>query len=371
MRRINGVCVMKNVELEPARIPKELRIFERSLRGEPDYLRRAAKLCAVMKGRIDSLELSRFANAIRERAPNDAVVISYTSAILDGTVPGWHFACLDDDARNQAYKRALNKLITPDTVVLDVGAGCGLLSLFAAEAGARHVYAVEIEPFVAEKAKEVIALNGFSDRITVIDKDIRQVELGIDIPVKCDLLVQDIIWPNPFSRGVHSLLDYCKIHLMKPGAHICPQSIKIRGAVSGTDQRIGLRDYNDHFGFNFAPMNLLAPSRRVYPRGSEAPELLSNPFTMFEFDLRELDVLTDVEKRVQVVANGSGEIKHILRWLELEFPDGTRLENGPTESSCRALNVSTLYNPKMIKDTERLELVFEVIGTQFEVSLCP
>ncbi len=43
---------------------------------------------------------------------------------------------------------------------MDVGAGSGILSLFAAQAGARKVYAVEASN-MAESARALIEANGF------------------------------------------------------------------------------------------------------------------------------------------------------------------------------------------------------------------
>ena len=53
-----------------------------------------------------------------------------------------------DARRNAAYVRALEKLVTPDTVVLDLGAGLGVLGLYAARLGAKKVYLVEPEPVI-------------------------------------------------------------------------------------------------------------------------------------------------------------------------------------------------------------------------------
>nr|VDD05171.1 unnamed protein product [Brassica rapa] len=52
--------------------------------------------------------------------------------------------------------------LVSDKVVLDVGAGTGILSLFCAKAGAAHVYAVECSQ-MADMAKEIVKANGFSD----------------------------------------------------------------------------------------------------------------------------------------------------------------------------------------------------------------
>ena len=50
---------------------------------------------------------------------------------------------LSDNKRVSAYSRALKKHITPDSIVLDLGAGFGAFSVIASKLGAKKVYAVE------------------------------------------------------------------------------------------------------------------------------------------------------------------------------------------------------------------------------------
>jgi len=50
---------------------------------------------------------------------------------------------------------------------MDVGAGSGILSLFAAQAGARKVYAVEASN-MALSAKKLVKANGFENVIEVV-----------------------------------------------------------------------------------------------------------------------------------------------------------------------------------------------------------
>jgi len=53
---------------------------------------------------------------------------------------------LEDQRRMQAYYDSVfeNKAQFQDAVVLDVGTGSGILAIWAAQAGARKVYAVEV-----------------------------------------------------------------------------------------------------------------------------------------------------------------------------------------------------------------------------------
>ena len=60
----------------------------------------------------------------------------------------------------------LLKMMCPQ-VVLDVGCGTGILCMFAARGGARHVYGVDMSGIV-DDARAIVAENGLADRITII-----------------------------------------------------------------------------------------------------------------------------------------------------------------------------------------------------------
>jgi predicted RNA methylase len=87
-----------------------------------------------------------------------------------------HRTMICDRIRTDAFRRAINSVVRPGDIVLDVGAGTGILSLFAAQAGAARVYAVE-QTTVAVLAQELVSLNGFTDTVKVIQGDILDVEL--------------------------------------------------------------------------------------------------------------------------------------------------------------------------------------------------
>ena len=86
-----------------------------------------------------------------------------------------HEEMLKDEVRTKTYEMAIkqNKYLFKDKIILDVGCGTGILSMFAAQAGAKHVYAVDCSS-IADQARKIVELNGFSDKITVIKGKVRQ-----------------------------------------------------------------------------------------------------------------------------------------------------------------------------------------------------
>lgn len=73
-----------------------------------------------------------------------------------------HEEMLKDSIRTLTYQKAIegNGMDFKDKVVLDIGCGTGILSIFAARAGAKHVYAVD-NAEVALFAREIVKKNGF------------------------------------------------------------------------------------------------------------------------------------------------------------------------------------------------------------------
>jgi predicted RNA methylase len=105
-----------------------------------------------------------------------------------------HEVMLKDKVRTTAHRKAIyeNPSLFQDAVVLDVGCGTGILSLFAATANARHVYGVD-NSAMSEYAERIIEQNGFSEFIDVIHGQMEEVS----IPQPVDVVVSewmDGIW---------------------------------------------------------------------------------------------------------------------------------------------------------------------------------
>ena len=85
---------------------------------------------------------------------------------------------LQDSVRTGTYYNAVcyNVKDFEGKVVLDVGTGSGILSLFAAQAGAKKVYAVECSGMV-RYARRLVKENGYDEIIKVILGKVEEVEL--------------------------------------------------------------------------------------------------------------------------------------------------------------------------------------------------
>jgi histone-arginine methyltransferase CARM1 len=95
---------------------------------------------------------------------------------------------MQDYIRTSTYQRAIldNSIDFAGKVVLDVGAGSGILSFFAAQAGARKVYAVEASS-MAQHAKTLVDNNHLSSRIEIIPGKIEEIIL----PEQVDVIISE------------------------------------------------------------------------------------------------------------------------------------------------------------------------------------
>ena len=77
---------------------------------------------------------------------------------------------INDKVRTATYAKFIlsNPEVFRDAIVMDVGCGTGILSLFAAKAGAKRVFAIDASD-IAEKAKQIVTANELDNVITYVD----------------------------------------------------------------------------------------------------------------------------------------------------------------------------------------------------------
>lgn len=139
------------------------------------------------------------------------------------SVNDWHYAMINDHPRNEFFRAALEHAVTPESVVLEIGTGSGLLSIIAASLGARHVIAVEANGHLAQLARNIIDANGYSERVTVVHKMSTELELT-DLPngQKADVLVSEILGTLMLGESALEYVADARERLVKPNAIMIP-----------------------------------------------------------------------------------------------------------------------------------------------------
>ena len=131
-----------------------------------------------------------------------------------------HRTMIRDRVRTGVFKRAIESKVRPGDVVLDVGAGSGILSVFAARAGAARAYAVERTP-IAALAQALAAANGVANTIEVIQGDVADIEL----PEPVDVIVSEWLGGFGIDEGMLAPVIAARDRWLKPGGVMIPRSV--------------------------------------------------------------------------------------------------------------------------------------------------
>ncbi|KAK2178955.1 hypothetical protein NP493_522g02001 [Ridgeia piscesae] len=125
---------------------------------------------------------------------------------------------MQDYIRTSTYQRAMldNTLDFQDKVVLDVGAGSGILSFFAIQAGAKKVYAIEASS-IAQHCETLVQSNKMYNRIVVIAGKVEEVEL----PEMVDIIISEPMGYMLFNERMLETFLHAKKWL-KPGGKMFP-----------------------------------------------------------------------------------------------------------------------------------------------------
>ncbi|ETO29521.1 hypothetical protein RFI_07602 [Reticulomyxa filosa] len=167
---------------------------------------------------------------------------------------GIHEEMLKDTVRTKTYQRAIlqNKHLFKDKIVLDVGAGTGILCLFAAQAGAKQVFGIECAG-IAVHAKKIVKENGFEKVVTIIQGKLEEVELPVP---KVDIIISE--WMGYFllyESMVHTVI-YARDKWLAPGGIIMPDQSRLFlcGIEDGDYKEEKISFWDNVYGFKMTSL---------------------------------------------------------------------------------------------------------------------
>lgn len=267
------------------------------------------------------------ARSAAEQSDGDSLVRAIGKEILSRTIDKFHARMLRDDARNAAYAAGI-AAAAPGRIVLDIGTGSGLLSMLAARAGARHVYACELDQRLAITAREIIAANGLADHITVFQVHSSKLDRDKDLGGGVDLVISEIFSDNLLGEGVISSLNDARNRLCLTGARFLPSKAVIRVALVGHGKdgaRTRFRPIELVEGFDLSLFNRHISTRQRILIGSGDIELRSEAANLFAFDFNQ--ALSD-SGDASIQLNSKGGLVHgVAQWIWFETVEGHEYEN--------------------------------------------
>jgi len=241
-----------------------------------------------------------------------------------------HRLMLKDIVRGETYRRALEAVIKPDSIVLDMGAGSGILSFFAATAGARKVYAVE-KTSIARLTNELAKDNNLLDRVEILNCDV----LEINLPEKVDVLVSE--WLGPFGIDenlLHPLLT-TRDRWLKSGGKMLPERVTAWMAPA-YDPALD----SDMFFWQSRPYGLDLQTIAKYTSNEirynqnhiGVEDLLAEPKPMWTTDLYAFETANARQPfscSHTFTCKRRSVLNCVIVWFDADFPHGISLACGP------------------------------------------
>ena len=215
--------------------------------------------------------------------------------------------------------------------------------MMAARAGAAAVVTCEANPAVAVVASEIIARNGFANRVRVVAKNSADLAAGIDFDGLADVLVIGNASNNIVSDGALPAAEQAVRRFVRPGARIIPARGVVRVALAedrqAHEQQTGIVD-----GFDLSPFNRFSAPHYQIRIGEKRLVLRSVSADLFRFDFQSGGPFPEARAVVSLSTSG-GLVNGIVQWIRLEMDEDGWYENMPAVGATSAW--AALFYPLM------------------------
>jgi len=205
---------------------------------------------------------------------------------------GIHEEMLKDEVRTLTYRNSMwhNKHLFKGKVVLDVGCGTGILSMFAAKAGAKRVIGVDMSSIV-DHAKQIVADNGLADTVTIIRGKVEEISLpeGVD---KVDIIISEWMGYCLFYESMLDTVLYARDKWLAPGGLMFPDRATLY--ICGIEDRsVNRRQYKDDkinwwddvYGFDMSCIRKVAITEPIVDT-VDSNQVVTNSCLIKEIDIQ-------------------------------------------------------------------------------------
>ena len=264
-----------------------------------------------------------------------------------------------DTRRTQAFKEAIEQVIKGGETVIDVGSGSGILSMFAARAGASQVFALEITDIV--DLSTLIARKNGLDAIEFSQGDAGNFKANS----KVDLVISEFIGLYVLDEWLHfSAFAKVRDANLKDDGNVIPKSAKMYLSAIDNHRLYVERGFGfweaPVFGFDFSEVlsvEAKSPRREIIYQFEEKSIIDTAIVASFDFRTLTIDGYF-FEKELVFIYATDGFCHGFLGYFDLEVTDGKYISTSPLESSTH-WRQSYFPMPKIgVKAGETIKLVF-------------
>ncbi|CAG9462757.1 unnamed protein product [Pedinophyceae sp. YPF-701] len=276
-----------------------------------------------------------------EQATKDAAGASPFEARTEGSSAEMYFHyygmlmhqqnMLQDYTRTGTYYSAVlqNALDFFGSAVMDVGAGSGILSLFAAQAGARKVYAVEASDMALYAERLARANPAIGSRVEVLHCMVEDAR----VPEKVDVLISEPMGTLLLNERMLESYIAARDKFLKPGGRMFPTFGRIHVALFRDEvlhaevaAKSAFWANGSFYGVDISA--LLGDATEAYFAqvvvDAFSPAVLCSATATRTIDFRTVteDELHDVHIPLEVTATSTGQCHGLACWFDVAF-DGT------------------------------------------------
>lgn len=234
---------------------------------------------------------------------------------------------LEDVVRTSSYERAIKQQVGSESKVLDFGAGTGVLSIFAARAGAQRVDAIERSSFV-EHARRIAHDSGYPE-IEFHHAD----HLTYQSEHKADVLVSEWMGHCLFYEAMLEPLITLRERFLAPDGVMIPARVSVHAALVTDESFHDERAFflGSPYGIDFSSIaeEPLRQNRRVR---LQAHQLDAHRFVLADLDMKEI-------AKTPPCLSASGHVHQaamaygFAAWFRTELTSEVSFGTGPDDPS--------------------------------------
>lgn len=224
--------------------------------------------------------------------------------------------CLIDEARTLAFEKVINESVKPEHIVLDVGTGSGIMALFSAKAGAKQVYALEYDPFIAKIADNNFKDNNFNNIKELFIGDARSFIYPNDI--KFDVVTMELLTTGMVDEyQIKALNNLHNQNKVSNQTIFIPQSQETYISLANSKFNI--------YGFKFKMIKHLWNNLSENQQGQIMSEYLL--LNSIDFSIINNEVF---DKEITLIANNTGVVNSVYLSSIAVFNESFKLKDTET-----------------------------------------